>query len=97
MTGPDLRRRAPTRRSIAEDERARSTSNNYTVFRQAPEGADAGRVDEARRSAEPRGRLGGGRDRAAVMMGGHKTEIWWWNGKAFVSYGRAESQRWSPG
>ncbi|SDA20665.1 alkaline phosphatase family protein [Sphingomonas sp. NFR15] len=30
-----------------------------------------------------------GKDRAAVMMGGHKAaldEIWWWDGKAFVSY-----------
>ncbi|HWK34696.1 MAG TPA: alkaline phosphatase family protein [Sphingomonas sp.] len=33
-----------------------------------------------------------GKDRAAVMMGGHKVdELWWWNGKAYVSYaGRAE-------
>ena len=32
-----------------------------------------------------------GKDRAAVMMGGHRPdEIWWWNGKAYVSYpGRA--------
>ncbi|MEO5866509.1 MAG: alkaline phosphatase family protein [Sphingomonas sp.] len=32
-----------------------------------------------------------GKDRAAVMMGGHKVdELWWWDGKAFVSYtGRA--------
>jgi predicted AlkP superfamily pyrophosphatase or phosphodiesterase len=32
-----------------------------------------------------------GKDRAAVMMGGHNVdELWWWNGKAFVSYaGRA--------
>ena len=30
-----------------------------------------------------------GKDRSAVMMGGHKAtldEIWWWDGKAFVSY-----------
>ncbi|WP_010185406.1 alkaline phosphatase family protein [Sphingomonas sp. PAMC 26605] len=28
-----------------------------------------------------------GKDRAAVMMGGHTVdELWWWNGKAFVSY-----------
>ncbi|UIJ44989.1 alkaline phosphatase family protein [Sphingomonas cannabina] len=33
-----------------------------------------------------------GKDRAAVMMGGHKVdELWWWNGKAYVSYaGRTE-------
>lgn len=33
-----------------------------------------------------------GKDRAAVMMGGHKVdELWWWGGKAFASYaGRAE-------
>ncbi|MDO7844440.1 alkaline phosphatase family protein [Sphingomonas immobilis] len=34
-----------------------------------------------------------GKDRAAVMMGGHRKtldEIWWWDGKAFVTYaGRA--------
>ncbi len=28
-----------------------------------------------------------GKDRAAVMMGGHNVdELWWWNGTAFVSY-----------
>jgi predicted AlkP superfamily pyrophosphatase or phosphodiesterase len=28
-----------------------------------------------------------GKDRAAVMMGGHKTDsIWWWGGKSFVTY-----------
>lgn len=28
-----------------------------------------------------------GKDRSAVMMGGHKVdEIWWWNGKKFASY-----------
>ncbi|MFX7866371.1 hypothetical protein ABTK37_20455, partial [Acinetobacter baumannii] len=33
-----------------------------------------------------------GKDRAAVMMGGHKVdELWWWDGKRFASYaGRAE-------
>ena len=33
-----------------------------------------------------------GKDRAAVMMGGHKVdELWWWNGSKFASYaGRAE-------
>ena len=33
-----------------------------------------------------------GKDRAAVMMGGHRVdELWWWNGKQFASYaGRAE-------
>ncbi len=32
-----------------------------------------------------------GKDRAAVMMGGHRVdELWWWDGKKFVSYaGRA--------
>ncbi|MBX9861008.1 MAG: alkaline phosphatase family protein [Sphingomonas sp.] len=29
----------------------------------------------------------GGKDRAAVMMGGHKVdELWWWDGKKFASY-----------
>ncbi|MBI0474078.1 alkaline phosphatase family protein [Sphingomonas sp. MA1305] len=28
-----------------------------------------------------------GKDRAAVMMGGHKVdELWWWDGKTYVSY-----------
>ena len=33
-----------------------------------------------------------GKDRAAVMMGGHKVdELWWWSGKGYVSYaGRVE-------
>lgn len=33
-----------------------------------------------------------GKDRAAVMMGGHRVdELWWWDGKKFASYaGRAE-------
>ena len=33
-----------------------------------------------------------GKDRAAVMMGGHQVdELWWWDGKKFASYaGRAE-------
>ncbi len=36
----------------------------------------------------------GGKDRAAVMMGGHKVdELWWWDGKKFASYaGRATPQ-----
>lgn len=35
-----------------------------------------------------------GKDRAAVMMGGHKVdELWWWDGKKFASYaGRATPQ-----
>ena len=35
-----------------------------------------------------------GKDRAAVMMGGHKVdELWWWDGKKFASYaGRAVPQ-----
>lgn len=39
--------------------------------------------------ADPRTRVVSvaGKDRAAVMMGGHKVdEIWWWDGEAFVSY-----------
>jgi predicted AlkP superfamily pyrophosphatase or phosphodiesterase len=35
-----------------------------------------------------------GKDRAAVMMGGHRVdELWWWDGKKFASYaGRATPQ-----
>src|SRR5204863_58166 len=48
---------------------------------------------ERMKTADPRVRTVSvaGKDRAAVMMGGHKMdEIWWWDGKTYVSYaGRA--------
>ena len=50
-------------------------------------------LGERMKAADPRTRVVSvaGKDRAAVMMGGHKVdELWWWDGKAFVTYaGRA--------
>ena len=50
-------------------------------------------LGERMKTADPRVRTVSvaGKDRAAVMMGGHKVdEIWWWDGKTYVSYaGRA--------
>ena len=50
-------------------------------------------LGERMKAADPRTRVVSvaGKDRAAIMMGGHKVdELWWWNGKTIVSYaGRA--------
>lgn len=50
-------------------------------------------LGEMMKAADPRTRVVSvaGKDRAAVMMGGHKVdELWWWDGKTYVSYaGRA--------
>ena len=46
-------------------------------------------LGEMMKAADPAARVVSvaGKDRAAVMMGGHKVdELWWWDGKAFVSY-----------
>jgi predicted AlkP superfamily pyrophosphatase or phosphodiesterase len=68
-----------------------SSSNNYTV---SDKQLKVPTLGELHPLADPQSRVVAvsGKDRSAVMMGGHKTdEIWWWNGKAFVSYaGRAE-------
>ncbi len=75
----------------AEDERVPgSTFDNYTV-------SDAHlmvpTLGERMKAADPRTRVVSvaGKDRAAVMMGGHKVDELWWFGKdSFVSYaGRA--------
>ncbi len=76
----------------AEDESVPGTnSNNYTV---SDKHLKVPTLGEWMKLADPASRVVSvaGKDRAAVMMGGHKTdEIWWWNGKAFVSYaGRTE-------
>ena len=51
-------------------------------------------LGEMMKAADPRTRVVSvaGKDRAAVMMGGHKVdELWWWDGSRYVSYaGRAE-------
>ncbi|MET0307615.1 MAG: alkaline phosphatase family protein [Sphingomonas sp.] len=75
----------------AEDESVPgSDSNNYTV---SDKHLKVSTLGEWMKLADPQSRVVSvaGKDRAAVMMAGHKTdEIWWWNGKAFVSYaGRA--------
>ncbi len=76
----------------AEDETVPgSDSTNYTV---SDKHLKVPTLGEWMKAADPASRVVSisGKDRSAVMMGGHKTdEIWWWNGKAFVSYaGRAE-------
>ena len=76
----------------AEDETVPGTdSSNYTV---SDKHLLVPTLGERMKAADPRTRVVSvaGKDRAAVMMGGHKVdELWWWNGKAFVSYaGRTE-------
>ncbi|HEX8303184.1 alkaline phosphatase family protein [Sphingomonas sp.] len=68
-----------------------STSSNYTV---SDKNLKVPTLGEWMKGASPGSRVVSvaGKDRAAVMMGGHKVdELWWWDGKgAFVSYaGRA--------
>lgn len=75
----------------AEDETVPgSTSSNYTV---SDKHLLVPTLGERMKAAIPATRVVSvaGKDRAAVMMGGHTVdELWWWNGKAFVSYaGRA--------
>ena len=46
-------------------------------------------LGERMKAADPASRVVSvaGKDRAAVMMGGHKVdELWWWDGKRFASY-----------
>jgi predicted AlkP superfamily pyrophosphatase or phosphodiesterase len=76
----------------AEDETVPgSDSRNYTV---SDKHLKVPTFGEWMKLADPQSRVVAvsGKDRSAVMMAGHKTdEIWWWGGKAFVSYaGRAE-------
>jgi predicted AlkP superfamily pyrophosphatase or phosphodiesterase len=75
----------------AEDERvAGSTSSKYTVSDMHLKVPTLG---ERMKAVNPATRVisVAGKDRAAVMMGGHKVdELWWWDGKQFASYaGRA--------
>lgn len=71
----------------AEDERVPgSTSSAYTV---ADLHLQVPTLGEWMKRADPQSRVVSvaGKDRAAVMMGGHKVdELWWWGGKGFVSY-----------
>lgn len=75
----------------AEDETVPgSNSSAYTV---SDKHLKVPTLGERMKAANPATRVVSvaGKDRAAVMMGGHKVdELWWWDGKAFVSYaGRA--------
>ncbi len=75
----------------AEDESVPgSTSLNYTV---SDKHLLVPTLGERMKAANPATRVVSvaGKDRAAVMMGGHRVdELWWWDGKKFASYaGRA--------
>jgi predicted AlkP superfamily pyrophosphatase or phosphodiesterase len=76
----------------AEDESvAGSTSSAYTV---SDSHLLVPTLGERMKAANPATRVVSvaGKDRAAVMLGGHKVdELWWWDGSKFTSYaGRAE-------
>src|SRR4051812_2547530 len=77
----------------AEDERVPgSTSGDYTVSDVHLRVATLG---DLMHRADPRARVVAvaGKDRAAVMMGGHTPDRrWWWNGRAFVSQAGAGAQ-----
>ena len=75
----------------SEDERvAESTHDRYTVSDMHLKVPTLG---ERMKAANPATRVVSvaGKDRAAVMMGGHRVdELWWWDGKSYTSYaGRA--------
>jgi hypothetical protein len=78
----------------AEDERVPgSTSENYTV---SPVHLRVPTLGDLMRRADPRSRAVAvaGKDRAAVMMGGHNpNQRWWWGGRAFVSHAGAGEPR----
>ncbi len=71
----------------AEDERIPgSTSSKYTV---SDVHLKVPTMGERMKAANAATRVVSvaGKDRAAVMMGGHKVdELWWWDGKQFASY-----------
>ncbi|SEN17853.1 Predicted pyrophosphatase or phosphodiesterase, AlkP superfamily [Sphingomonas gellani] len=63
-----------------------STHDSYTV---SAKHLKVPTLGEMMKTAHPDTRVVSvaGKDRAAVMMGGHKVdELWWWDGKTFVSY-----------
>ena len=85
--GSTSRRRAPTRRSIAPRTSAcpARSSTSYTVSPVHLKVADLG---ELMKRAVPASRnvAVAGKDRSAVMMGGHVADQrWYWNGKTFVT------------
>ncbi|MEI5685823.1 alkaline phosphatase family protein [Sphingomonas kyungheensis] len=75
----------------SEDETVPGTDhNNYVV---SDKHLKVPTLGEMMKAAHPATRVVSvaGKDRAAVMMGGHKVdELWWWDGKTYSSYaGRA--------
>ena len=78
----------------AEDPRVPgSSSENYTV---SPYHLRVPALGDLMRRADPRSRVVAvaGKDRAAVMMGGHDpSQRWWWDGRAFVGHAGAEPPR----
>jgi predicted AlkP superfamily pyrophosphatase or phosphodiesterase len=63
-----------------------SDHNNYTV---SDKHLKVPTLGEMMKAARPATRVVSvaGKDRAAVMMGGHKVdELWWWDGKTYSSY-----------
>ena len=71
----------------SEDENVTgSTHDSYTV---SDKHLKVPTLGEMMKTARPSTRVVSvaGKDRAAVMMGGHKVdELWWWDGKTYVSY-----------
>lgn len=71
----------------SEDERVPgSTSDHYTV---SPLHLRVPTLGDLMHRADPRSRVVAvaGKDRAAIMMGGHTPDQrWWWGGQAFVSH-----------
>ena len=76
----------------AEDESVSgSTHDKYTV---TDKHLKVPTLGEMMKTANPATRVVSvaGKDRAAVMMGGHKVdELWWWDGKNYVTYAGRET------
>lgn len=79
--------RADKKVYCVEDETVPGTdSRNYTVSLRHFRGQTLG---DRMKEADPRSRVYSvaGKDRAAVLMGGHHAdELWWWSGQGFASY-----------
>ncbi len=75
----------------AEDERLPGTSSRHYVV--SDRQLKVPTLGDRMKAANPASRVFSiaGKDRAAVMLGGHQVdELWWWAGKGFASYaGRA--------
>ncbi|MFL0414922.1 alkaline phosphatase family protein [Sphingomonas sp. 179-I 2A4 NHS] len=71
----------------AEDERV--AGSNHNVYTPSDLHLKVPTLGEMMKAANPASRVVAvaGKDRAAIMMGGHKVdELWFWGGKDFVSY-----------